>query len=44
MRNVHSWIAASAVADRGPDRFLALNGLDRGANVRTGERYKVVAE
>jgi predicted Zn-dependent protease len=30
--------------DRPLERFLVLNGLDRGAAVKVGERYKVVIE
>jgi len=36
--------AGMATGDRGSDRFLVLNGLERGEALRPGEAYKVVAE
>ncbi len=33
-----------AVPDRALDRFLVLNGLERGARLRAGQSYKLVAE
>ena len=33
-----------AVADRAVERFLALNGLERGDPLQPGERYKLIAE
>jgi predicted Zn-dependent protease len=33
-----------AANDRSTERFQVLNGLDRGASVKPGERYKIVAE
>ena len=36
--------ARMPVPDRAAERFAALNGLDRNAALRPGERYKVVAE
>lgn len=33
-----------AVQDRALDRFLVLNGLERGASLRSGQGYKVVTE
>lgn len=33
-----------AVPDRASDRFLVLNGLERGAVLKPGERYKIVVE
>ena len=33
-----------AVSDRALDRFLVLNGLERGAVLRTGQSYKLVVE
>ena len=32
------------VNDRALERFLVLNGLERGAALKAGERYKIVAE
>jgi predicted Zn-dependent protease len=32
------------VPDRAIDRFLVLNGLDRGATLRAGQGYKIVVE
>jgi len=32
------------VSDRPLERFLILNGLDRGAAVKPGDRYKIVVE
>ena len=36
--------ARMAVADRALDRFLVLNGLDRGAALKTGQGYKLIVE
>jgi predicted Zn-dependent protease len=41
---VDAFAARMATADRRPERFLDLNGLDRGANLRPGEQYKLVVE
>ncbi len=37
-------LAARMAVERPLERFLLLNGLDRGAPVRPGERYKLVVE
>jgi predicted Zn-dependent protease len=42
--NVDTFAARMAVADRPLDTFLLLNGLERGAVLKTGERYKLVVE
>jgi len=36
--------ARMIVPDRAVERFLVLNGLERGQSVRPGERYKIVAD
>jgi predicted Zn-dependent protease len=36
--------AARMAVDRGFERFLVLNGLDRGGPLVAGERYKLVVE
>jgi predicted Zn-dependent protease len=41
---VESLSARMLVPNRAAERFLVLNGLDRGARVKAGERYKIVAE
>ncbi|HEX8165039.1 MAG TPA: M48 family metalloprotease [Beijerinckiaceae bacterium] len=41
---VESLSARMVVANRATERFLVLNGLERGARLKAGERYKVVAE
>ena len=33
-----------AIADRPLDHFLLLNGLEPGASLKPGERYKIVVE
>ena len=33
-----------AVQDRALDRFLVLNGLEKGAGLRPGQGYKIVVE
>jgi len=33
-----------AIADRGLDVFLLINGLQRGAAIEPGRRYKIVVE
>jgi predicted Zn-dependent protease len=33
-----------AVPDRALERFLVLNGLERGATLKVGEAYKIVTE
>ena len=42
--SVESLAARMVVATRAADRFLVLNGLERGARVQAGERYKIVVE
>jgi predicted Zn-dependent protease len=37
-------IAARMAVDRPIERFLLLNGLDRSASLRAGERYKIIVE
>ncbi|HZH09384.1 MAG TPA: M48 family metalloprotease [Microvirga sp.] len=37
-------LAARMPVDRALDRFLLLNGLERGGPLRVGERYKIVVE
>ena len=37
-------LAARMASDQGLDRFLVLNGLERGAPLRPGQRYKIVVE
>ncbi len=32
------------VPDRAAERFLVLNGLERGASVKPGQSYKLVVE
>ena len=32
------------VSDRASDRFLVLNGLERGATLRMGQGYKIIVE
>jgi predicted Zn-dependent protease len=32
------------VQNRAADRFLVLNGLERGASLKPGERYKLVTD
>lgn len=39
-----SLAARMVVANRPVERFLVLNGLERGAALKAGERYKIVAE
>lgn len=41
---VGSLAARMVVANRPVERFLVLNGLERGAALKPGERYKIVAE
>lgn len=41
---VESLAARMVVANRPVERFLVLNGLERGAALKAGERYKIVAE
>ena len=37
-------MAESMAVDRPYERFLLLNGLDRGGALKAGERYKIVVE
>jgi predicted Zn-dependent protease len=37
-------LAARMASDQGLDRFLVLNGLERGTPLRPGQRYKIVVE
>ena len=37
-------VAARMASDQALERFLVLNGLERGATLRPGQRYKIVAE
>ena len=39
-----AWPARMLVANRAVERFLVLNGLERGARAKPGERYKIIAE
>ena len=41
---VETLAARMVVTDRPVERFLTLNGLDRDAAVKPGERYKIVVE
>ncbi|HEX8665000.1 MAG TPA: M48 family metalloprotease, partial [Beijerinckiaceae bacterium] len=41
---IESLSARMLVPNRAAERFLVLNGLDRGARLKAGERYKIVAE
>jgi predicted Zn-dependent protease len=41
---VESLAVRMVVPNRATERFLVLNGLDRGARLKPGERYKIVAE
>jgi predicted Zn-dependent protease len=41
---VESLAARMVVPNRATERFLVLNGLERGARLKAGERYKIVAE
>lgn len=41
---VETFARRMAIPDRAAERFLVLNGLDRGAGLRPGEAYKLVAE
>ena len=37
-------LSARMASDQALERFLVLNGLERGAPLRPGQRYKIVAE
>jgi predicted Zn-dependent protease len=39
-----SLAARMVVANRPVERFLVLNGLERGAALKPGARYKIIAE
>jgi predicted Zn-dependent protease len=41
---VESLAGRMLVANRAVERFLVLNGLERGARAKPGERYKIIAE
>lgn len=41
---VQSLASQMATDDKAVDQFLILNGLDRGAAIRAGQRYKLIAE
>jgi predicted Zn-dependent protease len=41
---VEDMAARMAVVDRPHERFLVMNGLDRGGALKPGERYKIVVE
>ncbi|MFL5054641.1 MAG: M48 family metalloprotease [Microvirga sp.] len=41
---VESLASRMLVANRAVERFLVLNGLERGARPKPGERYKIIAE
>jgi predicted Zn-dependent protease len=41
---VETLAARMVVTDRPAERFLTLNGLDRDATVKPGERYKIIVE
>ena len=41
---VESLALRMLVANRAVERFLVLNGLERGARAKPGERYKIIAE